>query len=380
MKAKFLQKLLLIGATIAVCAFFTGCEPNVPAGNDTSNSLNNTLGKGTGNNTGGTTSSGTSSHTTTSSGTSGTSGVGAGAGVGAGSAGGTGNNNSGVGAGAGAGAGNNPSGTGNNAAAGGTPSAAADYADTDGYGDVTGESNQMPLAAEAMANVAELPNKTYRWGNGRHKDELGRPIDAVEANRTFAEYGAAFVGENEKRVYLTFDEGYEYGCTGAILDTLKEKGVRATFFVTYDFCFAQGELISRMINEGHVVGNHSASHPSMPECSDEQARDEIQKLHDYVKHNFDYDMTLFRFPRGEFSERTLAIAKELGYKSVFWSFAYKDWIVDEQPEVAESLEKIKESLHPGEIVLLHAVSETNTALLGDLIDYWHGQGYKLSLI
>jgi peptidoglycan-N-acetylmuramic acid deacetylase len=112
----------------------------------------------------------------------------------------------------------------------------------------------------------------------------------------------------------------------------------------------------------------------------EQVRDEIGKLHDYVKETFEYEMNLIRFPMGEFSERSLAVAKDMGYTSVFWSFAYMDWNVNNQPEPNASLEKIKAKTHPGGIFLLHAVSQTNAEILGDVVDYWHSEGYKLGVI
>jgi len=382
MKAKFLQRLLLLCALICVCVLFAGCEPNVPAGNETDTPTlgnnNRTNAPGTGNGT----SERTNERTPNASPNEG---VGAGAGVGAGTnadttggAGGTGNAGTGTGTGSGTGAG---TGTGTGAA-GGTPSAAADF---NGYGEITASENQMPLSLNSAfislnsGNSGYLPNALIRWGVGRRL-ENNQPFDAVDANRKFGKYNAVFIGENEKRIYLTFDEGYENGRSAEILDTLREKGVKAVFFVTYDFCVSNKKLVMRMLGDGHIVGNHSTTHPSLPACSDEQVREEIGKLHDYVKNNFGYDMKLIRFPRGEFSERTLDIAKSMGYKSVFWSFAYKDWLVDEQPENGYALARIKEGTHPGEIVLLHAVSRTNASILGSAIDYWHSNGYKLSLI
>jgi peptidoglycan-N-acetylmuramic acid deacetylase len=188
-----------------------------------------------------------------------------------------------------------------------------------------------------------------------------------------------FIGETAPVIYLTFDEGYENGCTGDILDVLKTKGVVATFFVTYDYCVKVPDLVQRMIDEGHTVGNHSYSHPSFPDCTPDQIREEIGKLHDYVKETFEYEMTLIRFPMGEFSQRSLAVAQEMGYTSVFWSFAYMDWNVNNQPEPAAALEKVKAGTHPGAIMLLHAVSPTNAEILGDLVDFWLSEGFRLAI-
>ena len=159
------------------------------------------------------------------------------------------------------------------------------------------------------------------------------------------------------------DEGYENGYTPQILDTLKEKQVKAIFFVTYDFASQNPELINRMIKEGHVVGNHTYRHYSMDEVSDDVARQEVTFLHNYIKEKHNYTMSYFRFPKGEFSERSAQIVKDLGYTSVFWSFAYADWEVDNPPDEEEAYNKIVSSTHNGEIMLLHAVSKTNANIL-----------------
>lgn len=257
------------------------------------------------------------------------------------------------------------------------------------FGDITLEDAILPLsvAGNNDNNSAEskdfyrFPNTKINWGLGKLVDEKNRPTDALKANNNYGKLGAAFIGESEHpTIYLTFDEGYENGYTVAILDQLKARNVRATFFVTYDYCESVPELVRRMIDEGHSVGNHSTSHPSFPDCSVEQIREEIGTLHDYIKEKFNYEMKLIRFPMGEFSERSLAVAQDMGYTSVFWSFAYSDWNVNKQPPPAESLEKIKKSTHPGGIYLLHAVSSVNAEILGDILDYWHSEGYRLGII
>lgn len=223
-------------------------------------------------------------------------------------------------------------------------------------------------------------NRPVAWGYGPVRDSFGRPADAVKAQETYADYAACFLGKDPAAVYLTFDEGYENGYTARILDILAAKNARATFFVTYDYCRTSGDLVKRMIAEGHEVGNHSWTHPSLPRVSEQQARGEINKLHNYVKDNFSgYEMRLFRFPMGEFSERTLQIAGEEGYTSVFWSFAHRDWEIDKQPAPAESLQRVASTAHPGEILLLHAVSSANTEALPDIIDSLRAKGYRLSL-
>lgn len=231
---------------------------------------------------------------------------------------------------------------------------------------------------KAEMSYAGLDNTLIGWGLGREKDALNRPLDAVSAQKKYGDYSSLFIDTSEsKTLYLTFDEGYENGYTAEILDTLKEKGVKAAFFVTYDYCKSSPELVERMIKEGHTVGNHSYTHPSFPKCGEEQVNKEITTLHDYVKDNFSYEMTLFRFPMGEFSERTLKQVSELGYTSVFWSFAYQDWDMNKQPTPEEAFNTVTKSTHNGGIYLLHAVSKANADALGRIIDYWQQQGYTV---
>ena len=186
--------------------------------------------------------------------------------------------------------------------------------------------------------------------------------------------------KEQNRIYLTFDEGYENGYTAKILDVLKEKECPAVFFVTMPYVRQQPDLIKRMIDEGHIVGNHSVNHPSagLPSQSKWEQEQELLVLHDYVKTQFGYEMKLFRYPAGVFSEQSLAIVQNLGYTSVFWSFAYKDWDISAQPVEAESLKKLTDRLHPGAIYLLHAVSSTNANILGAFIDEARNQGYEFA--
>ena len=229
-----------------------------------------------------------------------------------------------------------------------------------------------------VVSACGTDNTLIGWGLGKDKDSLNRPIDAVKAQEKYGKYSSLFIDPSgEKTVYLTFDEGYENGYTSQILDILKETGVKAAFFVTLDYCKSSSDLVRRMISEGHIVGNHSCTHPSFPKCSAEQVKEEITKLHDYVKDNFGYEMTLFRFPMGEFSESTLKQVRDLGYISVFWSFAHRDWDPKNQPSLEQAFNVITSSLHNGEIYLLHAVSEANTNCLKDVISFWRTEGYTV---
>lgn len=224
-----------------------------------------------------------------------------------------------------------------------------------------------------------LDNTKVAYGMGVETDSNNRPLGAIRAQKQYGGMGGLFIGgSEEKRLWLTFDEGYENGCTADILDTLKEKNVRAVFFVTYDYCKRNPELVRRMIAEGHTVGNHTWSHPSLPDCSPDELYSELSLLHDYVKKEFGYEMYVMRPPMGEFSERVLACAKDLGYTTVLWSFAYPDWDVNNQPDKDAAFKKITGKTHNGAVYLLHAVSETNSAILGDVLDFWKDSGYSVS--
>lgn len=229
--------------------------------------------------------------------------------------------------------------------------------------------------SDDWSSVDSLPSKAFDWGPGGPVDELGRSQSAVAYNDKYGKYNASFIGSNEPVVYLTFDEGYEYGLTGSILDTLRDKQVKAMFFVTYDFANRSGDLVQRMIDEGHVVGNHSYSHKNYSTLSPKQAADDLMKMHEFVRQKFDYEMLYFRFPSGNYSEQSLAAVNKMGYRTLFWSFAYKDWIVDEQPDPDSSLTKMVAAACPGNIYLLHAVSSTNDKILGEAIDRIRDAGY-----
>ena len=234
-------------------------------------------------------------------------------------------------------------------------------------------------------------DKNGSWWFGRRTRNLQTGEVTVEYERnastleTLREYGAIYrKNENEKVAYLTFDCGYEYGHTATILDTLKEKNVKAVFFVAGDFVndAKNKELLLRMFNEGHVIGSHTDHHPIMPNQTDEGFIDELNglqlKVNDLL--GVDYQIHYYRPPEGSTCERDLYLARKMDITTVLWSYAYGDYNVNNQPEVAASLEKAKIGLHDGCVYLLHAVSSTNASMLGDLIDYIHGEGYELRRI
>ena len=243
----------------------------------------------------------------------------------------------------------------------------------------TSEEASQTAASTPAYDLASLDNTKQGWGQGVQFDDKNRPIAAVSYQEKYGKYDAYFIGEDSPTIYLTFDNGYENGYTAPILDALKEKDVQAVFFCTLSYIKSQPELIQRMIDEGHIVGNHSDKHPCFPEVSIERREQEVLNVHQYMLDNYNYTMTLFRAPAGEFSEQTLAQTQELGYKTVFWSYAYKDWDPNNQMGPEKALPKITKALHPGAIYLLHAVSPDNAAILGDFIDNAREAGYNFAL-
>ena len=230
----------------------------------------------------------------------------------------------------------------------------------------------MPCTAVYAAD-----NTKIGYGQGTNVDENNRPVDAVQFNSRFGDLDAFALSEDDKRIIITFDQGYENGYTAKILDTLKEKDVQAIFFLTGPYAQTEHDLVQRMIDEGHILGNHGMTHASLPTLSDEDAKEEIMSLHDYVMENYGYEMQYFRCPCGEYSERALETAKNCGYKTLFWSSAYVDWNTNSQPSPAEGLKKLGDAAHGGEILLLHSVSATNAEILGQLIDDFRDKGFEV---
>ena len=180
----------------------------------------------------------------------------------------------------------------------------------------------------------------------------------------------------DKVLYLTFDVGYDNGYTGMILDTLKEKNVPAAFFCTVGEMESDPESIIRMINEGHIVGNHTDTHPSMDELSRTEMMKEIKAFDDYIRTNFGYSSPYFRFPKGEYSDCALDLVGSLGYTSVFWSLAYADWDTSAQKGAQYAVDTVISRIHPGAVILLHAVSSDNAQGLGEIIDTARSMGYE----
>lgn len=193
---------------------------------------------------------------------------------------------------------------------------------------------------------------------------------------------AYYVGDEDKKViYLTFDAGYENGNMPAILDALKKHNVCATFFVVGNFMESNRELLNRMVSEGHIIGNHSYSHPDMTTLGDEKFSEELKKNEEVYKEITGQDMPkVYRPPQGKYNDYTLDMAKKMGYKTYFWSLAYVDWYDDKQPSKEEAFSKLLSRIHPGAIVLLHSTSRTNGEILDELLTKWEEMGYSFGRI
>jgi len=180
----------------------------------------------------------------------------------------------------------------------------------------------------------------------------------------------------EKELYLTFDAGYEDGNTEKMLDTLKERGVPAAFFVTGSYVKRNEGMINRMVKEGHIVCNHTMTHPDMTKADSTMFNSELKAVEDLYRSATGREMPkYYRPPRGTFNEKNLVDAKASGYKTILWSIAYKDW-QKEQPSHSEAFKRILPNLHPGAILLLHTTSTTNVAVLPELIDKCREFGYE----
>ncbi|WP_413375204.1 delta-lactam-biosynthetic de-N-acetylase [Alkalihalobacillus sp. 1P02AB] len=226
-------------------------------------------------------------------------------------------------------------------------------------------------------NALAASDQTYNWSYIPAKDN--KPVSTEpEYQELLNKTGGIFIGNTEKKdLYLTFDNGYENGYTEQVLDVLKEKEVPATFFVTGHYLETAADLVKRMVEEEHIVGNHSWHHPSLPAVGDGRLIEEL----DEVKKRFTEltgvnEMNYLRPPRGEFSERSLALSNKLGYTNVFWSLAYKDWDVDNQKGGDYAYKQIMNRIHPGSIMLIHSVSSDNAEALPRVIDEARKLGYE----
>lgn len=236
----------------------------------------------------------------------------------------------------------------------------------------------MYLSARAAAPEAI---ETGSWGLSFRTPN--QPPQADVSQERLSEYDARYIGNvQQKTVYLTFDCGYENGNTPAILDTLGKHNAKAAFFVVGNYITSAPELVRRMEAEGHTVGNHTWSHPDMSAISDKASfLSQLQRVEDAYRDCTGSDMPrYYRPPQGIYSEENLKMAKELGYKTVFWSLAYVDWKQDQQPTEDYAMEKLTERIHNGAVVLLHNTSSTNAAVLDRVLSKWEDMGYRFGTL
>ena len=229
--------------------------------------------------------------------------------------------------------------------------------------------------------VLETSAESSGWGLSFQ--EKGKRPSGNASIEDLKKYNAYYAADTEEKViYLTFDCGYENGYTPAILDALKKHQVSATFFVVGNFVTDQPELIKRMTEEGHTVGNHTFSHPDMSRISSKEAfSKELQQVEEAYQSITGKPMTRFyRPPQGIYNTSNLQMAQEMGYYTFFWSLAYVDWYQDQQPTHEEAFEKLIGRIHPGAIVLLHNTSRTNAEILDDLLTKWEEMGYSFSTL
>ena len=208
--------------------------------------------------------------------------------------------------------------------------------------------------------------------------EEGQPPVANASMEELAAFDTYYAQDTEdKRIYLTFDCGYENGNTPLILDALKKHKAPATFFVVGNFVSTSGDLLKRMVDEGHAVGNHTFSHPDMSKISTQEAfAKELSQVEELFTEATGTEMEkYYRPPQGKYNEANLQMAKDMGYKTFFWSLAYVDWYQDQQPSKEEAFEKLLGRIHPGAIVLLHNTSSTNGQILDELLSKWEDMGY-----
>ena len=223
--------------------------------------------------------------------------------------------------------------------------------------------------------------ETGNWGLS-FRSEGSAPLGPASAQQ-LAKYDGVYLGDTaEKVIYLTFDAGYENGCTARILDTLKEQDVPAAFFLVGNYMEKNGDLVRRMVEEGHIVGNHTMHHPDMSKLSDKASfSKELTDLENLFRQVTGKELPkYYRPPQGIYSEENLKMAQELGYKTVFWSLAYVDWQNDNQPSAEYAFSKLLPRTHNGAVVLLHSTSATNAKILDELLTTWKDMGYRFGTL
>ena len=235
--------------------------------------------------------------------------------------------------------------------------------------------------ALAVGQFASEVIATGSWGLSFH--HAGAAPSGPTSSEKLKEYDAVFVGKPDEPVlYLTFDAGYENGYTEKILDTLKKHDVKAAFFLVGNYLQKNADLVRRMVDDGHIVGNHTMNHPDMSSITDKEAfQKELTDLEDLFRQTTGKELPkYYRPPQGIYSEENLKMAQELGYQTVFWSLAYKDWDNNKQPTAEYALGKLIPRSHNGAVILLHSTSQTNADVLDELLTQWKSKGYRFETL
>ena len=242
----------------------------------------------------------------------------------------------------------------------------------------------LALAAAVTVTISIFAGSALETGSwGLSFRQEGAPPIGNAGKDQLARLDAAYIGNTEEKVlYLTFDAGYENGCTAQILDVLKANQVTAAFFLVGNYIEKNPDLVRRMVQEGHTVGNHTMHHYDMSKLSDKAAfSKELTDLETLYRETVGAEMPKFyRPPQGIYSEENLKMAQELGYKTVFWSLAYVDWNNDSQPTKEEAFRKLLPRTHNGAVVLLHSTSQTNAKILDGLLQKWKDMGYRFAAL
>ena len=239
----------------------------------------------------------------------------------------------------------------------------------------------LAAIALAVSIFSRQVIETGSWGLSFRTE--GAPPVGNAGSAQLAQYDAVYLGDPaQKVIYLTFDAGYENGCTEKILDVLKAHEVKAAFFLVGNYIQQNADLVRRMVREGHIVGNHTMHHPDMSKIADKAAfAKELSDLEALYKEVTGEQMPkYYRPPQGCYSEENLRMAKELGYKTVFWSLAYVDWNNDSQPTAKQAFDKLLPRIHNGAVVLLHSTSTTNAQILDELLTKWKDMGYSFGTV
>lgn len=233
------------------------------------------------------------------------------------------------------------------------------------------------LSAVAVFGAGAIPDggrEIISWGL-HHKGGQAPPQAPERGAEILAQNGGVYIAGEEKKVYLTFDLGYEAGYTERVLDTLSQNGIKAIFFITGNYLEKETGLIGRMISDGHCIGNHTYYHRDCAKASFDEVREDIMKMQAAFKERYGIEMKFYRPPQGKFYGDVIAEAASMGLTSVLWSFAYEDW-GDHVMSADTAVSKIMARLHPGEIMLLHIANETNPNMLPYAIEKIRAEGYS----